>query len=119
MKRRIVWGVSAGSCLILILTGCLFLGNLSPIASFTAIPSTGSSPLTVNFDASASSDPDGIIAEYLWDFGDGQTASQTLATIAHVYTNTQSASQVFTAILTVIDDDGADDTAVKNITVAP
>jgi PKD repeat protein len=29
----------------------------------------------VLFDASASNDPDGVLSEYQWDFGDGQTAN--------------------------------------------
>jgi PKD repeat protein len=119
MKRRIVWGAVAGLCLTFVIAGCALLGNLHPIASFTATPNTGNSPLSVDFDASASSDPDGTIATYLWDFGDGQTASATVATFTHVYTNVQSNPQVFTAILTVTDNDGADDTAVQNITVNP
>jgi PKD repeat protein len=120
MKRRIMWGLATGLALILVIAGCRFLGNLSPIASFTATPSSGNSVLSVNFDAAASSDPDGTIAEYYWDFGDGQTASQTLlAILAHSYTNVQTDSKVFTAILTVIDNLGAEDSACKNITVNP
>jgi PKD repeat protein len=119
MKRRIVGGASAGLALVLVVTGCVFLGNLNPVASFTATPSHGASPLSVDFDASASSDPDGTIEEYFWDFGDGQTASETLPTIAHVFINVQSNSQVFTTILTVTDDLSAQDDAVKNITVNP
>lgn len=120
MKRRIVWGLGAGLALILAITGCWFLGNLDPIARFTATPNHGPSLLSVDFDAEDSSDPDGTIVEYYWDFGDGQTASQTVyAIITHVYTNVQSDSVVFTAILTVIDNLEAEDTACKNITVDP
>ncbi|MCJ7756063.1 MAG: PKD domain-containing protein, partial [Thermoanaerobaculales bacterium] len=46
-------------------------GNQLPVASFTADPSLGFAPFDVDFDASASYDPDGIIAMYSWDFGDG------------------------------------------------
>jgi len=119
MRQRIVWGACAGLALILVVAGCVFLGNLHPIASFTATPDHGPSPLSVDFDASDSSDPDGTIGEYYWDFGDGQTASQTLPTITHIYTIVQSNSETFTTVLTVTDDEGAKDTAVKNITVDP
>ena len=113
-------GASAGLVLILVVTGCVFLGNLNPTASFTATPSHGPSPLSVNLDPEESFDPDGTIAEYYWDFGDGQTASKTLLeTVTHIYINVQSDSKVFTVILTVTDDLGAEDTAVKNITVYP
>ena len=120
MKRRVVWGTCAGVGLILIAAGCIFLGNLNPVASFTATPDHGTSPLSVAFDAGNSYDPDGAIVEYIWDFGDGQTDSQiTYAVMTHVYTNVQSDPQVYTAILTVADRRGAEDTAVKNITVDP
>ena len=120
MKKRILGVGSTGLALVLVVAGCVFLGNLNPIASFTATPSHGASPLSIDFDPEDSLDPDGTIAEYYWDFGDGQTASKTLLeTITHVYINVQSASEVFTAILTVTDDLGAEDTAVKNITVDP
>ena len=120
MKRRIVWGVSVVVAVTLVVTGCWFLGNLHPIATFTATPSSGTSTLSVTFDAEGSFDPDGTIEQYHWDFGDGQTASQTAyALIVHVYTNVQSDSVVFTAILTVTDNLGAEDTEAKNITVDP
>ncbi len=119
MKRRIVWGIGAGLGVALVVAGCMYLGNLSPIASFTATPNSGSTPLSVDFDASASSDADGTIDEYFWDFGDGQSASAVLPTITHIYTNAQSNSLTFTSILVVTDNAGATDTAVKNITVDP
>lgn len=45
----------------------------TPTASILAGPAvTGNAPLTVNFDASQSSDSDGFIVLYQWDFDDGQ-----------------------------------------------
>jgi PKD repeat protein len=105
--------------LILVITGCWFLGNLHPIAAFTAIPGNGKTPLSVTLDASGSKDPDGTIVTFLWDFGDGQTASRTSAsTFTHEFT-VQTTSKVFTVILTVIDNLDAEDSACKNITVIP
>ena len=55
-----------------------------PTASFTATPPAGRVPLAVAFDASGSSDAEGPLASYAWDFGDGTTASS--ATAGHTYT---------------------------------
>ncbi|MBU1061924.1 MAG: PKD domain-containing protein, partial [Candidatus Omnitrophica bacterium] len=52
------------------------LENQPPVASFTASPTSGEAPLTVNFDARGSYDPDGQIASYNWNFGDGATSQE-------------------------------------------
>ena len=83
--------------------------NQAPSASFTATPGTGQSSLNVNFDASGSSDPDGTIADYAWDFGDGTGGSGVNA--SHSY----SAAGTYDAELTVTDNDGA--TGVANHTI--
>jgi PKD repeat protein len=56
---------------------------------------------TVTFDGSASSDPDGVIVAWSWDFGDGATGEGAITT--HVYT----LAAIRTATLTVEDDEGA------------
>ncbi|WP_149202540.1 LamG-like jellyroll fold domain-containing protein, partial [Actinotalea subterranea] len=45
--------------------------NQAPVAAFTAT----ATDLSVSVDASGSSDPDGTVAGFAWDFGDGATAS--------------------------------------------
>ncbi len=72
--------------------------NLAPDATFAASAKTGIVPLTVDFDASGSSDPDGEIVGYLWDFGDGATAEG--ARPNHIFDRSGS----FTVVLTVRDD---------------
>lgn len=47
--------------------------NISPSAKTELSKITAPGDI-INFDASASSDPDGAITEYLWSFGDGSTA---------------------------------------------
>lgn len=76
-------------------------GNLLPVPSFTFAPAAGAVPLTVNFNGSASTDPDGSISSYIWAFGDG--ASGTGATTSHTY----STSGSFSPRLTVTDNLGS------------
>lgn len=78
-----------------------------PMAAFTA----GTTGLTVNVDAAASSDPGGSITGYSWTFGDGATASGVTA--SHSY----AASGTYTVTLTVTDNSGATGTTSQAVTV--
>jgi PKD repeat protein len=75
--------------------------NEEPVAAFTADQQVGSAPLSVSFDASASTDPDGSIASYAWSFGDGSTGSGVTA--EHAYAE----PGLYTPTLTVTDNRGA------------
>jgi hypothetical protein len=61
--------------------------NQQPLAAFTADPMSGQAPLTVSFDASGSSDPDGSIAAYKWDWNaDGISDESSASPLAeHVF----------------------------------
>jgi len=86
--------------------------NASPIASFTASPTSGVAPLAVDFNASGSSDPDGSIASYKWAFGDSTTGTGVIT--SHIYNSTGT----YTARLTVTDNKGATGSATHIIEVA-
>ncbi|MCH8524092.1 MAG: PKD domain-containing protein [Balneolales bacterium] len=80
------------------------LVNQLPIARLEA-PSEGSPNQTLRFDASASSDPDGEIIRYTWDFGDGNTAEGPVVT--HRYAN----PGVYQVSLAVFDDTRLEESA--------
>jgi PKD repeat protein len=88
-------------------------GNDPPTAVISANPTSGSEPLNVLFDGGSSSDTDGSIVSYAWNFGDGGSGSGMTA--SHTYVNAGS----YIAVLTVTDDDGAIDTDSVQINVTP
>jgi len=78
------------------------------IDSFTADPTSGAAPLTVDFTCNAH-DPDGNIVEYRWDYNNDDVVDETTATgtASAIYT----AAGTYQAKVTVVDDDGATTTA--------
>ncbi len=86
------------------------LALLPPAAVISALPTVGNAPLNVSLNGSGSSDRDGTIASYLWNFGDGTTASGS-ANVSHVY-NTPGA---YTATLTVTDNSGLKSSANQSV----
>ena len=88
-------------------------GNVPPIADAEPAVRAGRAPLEVRFDAAASRDPDGSVADYSWDFGDGSSASDTGVEATHTYT----AGGRYFPTLTVTDDDGATSRLVEEVLV--
>jgi len=83
--------------------------NVGPTAAFSYTPADPTTQDIVSF-TDQSTDPDGFIASWSWDFGDGATS--TMENPTHQYNNGE-----YTVILTVTDDDGAIDTTQDTITV--
>ena len=100
----------AGSALSIQFTVEQMVENLPPTAVVSATPISGTVPLEVSFTGSNSID-DVAVTSYLWDFGDGN--STTNADPIYTYT----AAGVYTATLTVTDDEGLQDSDTITITV--
>ncbi len=83
----------------------------APNAAFTFSPTSPITGQSVSFDASSSSDSDGFISNYLWNFGDTTTGSGV--STSHVYPS----PGIFTISLTVTDNSGSTGTASAIIIV--
>jgi parallel beta-helix repeat protein len=81
--------------------------NSPPVAAFE----TDCTDLGCSFDASGSSDSDGSIASYAWNFGDGSSGSGR--SVSHEY----ASGGTYTVRLTVTDDDGAGASGSQEISV--
>ncbi|MCX6582613.1 MAG: PKD domain-containing protein [Candidatus Aminicenantes bacterium] len=81
-------------------------GNLPPVANFTFTTSY----LTATF-TDTSTDPDGSVVAWSWNFGDGGTS--TLRDPVHTY----AAAGTYNVTLTVTDNDGATNPITKPVTV--
>lgn len=75
-------------------------GNRSPMAEIDLAETHGAAPFEVPFSAGTSSDPDGDELSFAWDFGDGESATGSIA--SHTYTEPGE----YTATLTVSDNNG-------------
>ena len=83
-----------------------------PVAMASADETTGRAPLEVTFSSADAYDPDGPLAGYTWDFGDGSPVT-TEANPVHAYNDPGN----FIAVLTVTDGQGQTATAQVEIQV--
>lgn len=112
---HVVWMDKRGSLFHRILGDIpLIEGNgNAPIPIIQANPTTGTMPLTVQFDGSGSYDLDGRIVSYLWEFGDGDSAWS--AKVTHTYAEAGG----YEPRLYVTDDRGQTSMTFVYIQVAP
>ncbi|SCL34094.1 Glucose/arabinose dehydrogenase, beta-propeller fold [Micromonospora rhizosphaerae] len=93
-----------------------FPGNQPPTAVIDASPTQGPVPMTVNFSATSSTDPDpadqGRLT-YAWDFTNDGTTDSTAPTTSFTYTTAGN----FTARLTITDSLGATDS--ETVIISP
>ena len=94
---------SQDTCIITVL-------NRGPSASFTYSPTNPSIEDTISF-YDTSTDPDGTIVSWFWEFGDGSNSTERNPT--HQYTDKGQ----YIVKLTVTDNDGGTDTVEQTITI--
>ena len=87
--------------------------NQSPFASFTYSPLNPEISQEITFDAASSTDSDGQINSYQWDFGDNATSSISAIITTHSY----STSGDYLIQLTVIDNNGASSNTTSTISI--
>lgn len=91
--------------------------NQPPQANFTYSPVSPVRGDTVYFNGGLSSDPDGDVVSWEWDFGDGSTGSGKRTTHVFYWEGTESRS--FNVLLTITDNLGATAVTSQTITVQP
>jgi probable HAF family extracellular repeat protein len=85
--------------------------NQAPVAEAGADVTSGKAPLLVAFDSTGSTDPDGTITGYSWDFMDGRFSTE--ANPSHKFTK----AGTYGVTLTVTDDQGATASSIITINV--
>ena len=89
--------------------------NSKPVAEFSVTKADSISQLEIEFDATASLDPDEDDLTYRWDFGDGLIAFSPEAVYSHIYDSPGE----YSVTLYVTDNWGYGDTLTKTIQVDP
>jgi PKD repeat protein len=86
--------------------------NSSPVGRISVDKNAGEVGVTIHFNATGSSDPDGDALSYEWNFGDGSAIS-TEANPSHQY----NATGTFSVSLKVTDGNGGRDTVYQEVAV--
>ena len=86
--------------------------NTAPVAQLTG-PATAAVGAAASFSGAASTDADGDVLGYAFDFGDGVTSAGSAVTASHVY----ASAGAYTVTLTVTDGKGGSSSATQAITV--
>ncbi|MFN8255823.1 MAG: PKD domain-containing protein [Bacteroidales bacterium] len=84
----------------------------NPPVAFSNGPYSGSINNSISFSSAGSTDNDGTIVNYLWNFGDGSTSSS--ANPSHTF----ATEGTYSVSLTVTDDDGATDVDQTTATIS-
>lgn len=99
----------------LALPGCMEALDLTvnPKAELDVYPAVIQEGEMVTLDARESDAVEGVLTEYIWDFGDGTTATTVIGFTSHRYT----AFGIYTVSVTVVNDQGGEDESSSLVTV--
>jgi PKD repeat protein len=89
--------------------------NQPPVAIFTFTPNKPIAGQMVLFDGSASFDPDGVVINWIWNFGDGFSTVNVNPTTSHAYSNAGN----YSVTLTVEDNGNARNSTSHTVHVSP
>ena len=92
------------------------INNLPPTASFIATPSVQKKGEPISFSGAGSSDPDGTIAKYEWDF-DGNGTYETNGGSNPVISHSYSTPGAYTVGLRVTDNGGKTATTTRPVSI--
>ncbi|MEM2129937.1 MAG: S8 family serine peptidase, partial [Candidatus Bathyarchaeia archaeon] len=84
-----------------------------PVASFSYCPASPKPGEPVTFDASASLPDGGVLVNYTWNFGDGNSTTVTEPVVTHTY----AAGNIYNVTLTVTDSEGLNASTWKLVCV--
>lgn len=100
------------------LAACRGFFGQAPIALLTIAPLVDEEvPVEITCDISGSNDPDGTIASYEVDYGDGLTDTGT--DVTDVLTHEYTAEDTYNIVLTITDNDGRIAMDTKTVTIGP
>ncbi|NPE29510.1 PKD domain-containing protein, partial [Methanococcoides sp. SA1] len=108
--KNVIISDPSGNPIDVLIKNTTLIINKAPVAVANG-PSEVNEGDLIPFDGSASSDPEGAIVSYNWDFGDGNTG------IGKTTTHTYTSPNTYTVTLRVTDNYGLTDTDTATVTV--
>ena len=85
--------------------------NIAPIAKIYSNFTSGEEAISIKFDALESSDEDGYVKEYHWDFGNGESSTESEVEVLY------EGIGEYIVVLSVVDNYGTESTSSKIISV--